>query len=194
MLDSSATLKLIVGLGNPGRQYRETRHNVGFEVVSELAGRFGNGSPRMRFEGEVVEGAISGQRIMLLCPHTYMNRSGCSVQQARDFYKLNQQDLLIVCDDFNLPLGRLRLRAKGSAGGQKGLEDIVRRLGTDEVARLRIGIGPPAQGWDPKDFVLGKFSREERSEIDRCLTKAVDAAVTWVSDGIASAMNRYNAE
>lgn len=192
MLDSSAPLKLIVGLGNPGRQYKGTRHNVGFEVLAELARRFGGGSPRIRFEGELVEGAISGHRVLLLCPHTYMNRSGYSVQQARDFYKLQEADVLVVCDDLNLPLAKLRLRSKGSAGGQKGLEDIIRRLGTEEVPRLRIGIGFPPPGWDPKDYVLGKFIRDERDEIERCLTRAADAAASWVSEGLAKAMNQYN--
>src|SRR5688572_30356880 len=150
-------MKLIVGLGNPGDKYKETRHNVGFEVTSRLAARFGASPPRARFQGETVEANIAGQKVLLLTPLTYMNLSGASVLAARDFYKIELQDILIVCDDFNLPLGKLRLRARGSAGGQNGLADILRRLGTEDLPRLRIGIGSPPPGRDPAGYVLGRF-------------------------------------
>lgn len=185
-------MKLVVGLGNPGRKYQATRHNVGYEVLAELARRHATSSPKVAFQGEVVDADLAGQRALLLCPHTYMNRSGASVGAAVDFYKLDCEDLLIVCDDFNLPLARLRMRAKGSAGGQNGLADILRRLGTDEVPRLRVGIGEPPPRWNPADFVLSRFTKDERTEMDLAVVRAADAVVCWATEGIAAAMNRYN--
>jgi peptidyl-tRNA hydrolase, PTH1 family len=187
-------MKLIVGLGNPGRKYAATRHNVGFAVAERLAQRYGQSMPRARFHGETVEAQVGAQRVMLLCPHTLMNRSGLSVLEARDFYKLELADLLVICDDFNLPLARLRCRAKGSSGGQKGLQDILSRLANDEVARLRIGIGPPPEGWDVAAYVLSKFHPEEVDLIQTAVERAADAAVDWVRDGIQYCMNRYNAD
>ena len=150
-------MKLVVGLGNPGRKYEGTRHNVGFLVIQELARKFGQSKPKQAFQGEVIEANLEAEKALLLCPHTLMNLSGGSVLAARDFYKIPGEDMLVVCDDFNLPLGKLRIRASGSSGGQKGLEDIVRRLGTDEIPRLRIGIGSPPAGREAADFVLGWF-------------------------------------
>jgi len=189
-----AGLKLVVGLGNPGRRYAATRHNVGFEVAGELARRYATGRLRSKFRGEVIEFQLDGHRGLLLCPHTYMNRSGASVLAARDFYKLESADLLIVCDDFNLPLGKLRLRPKGSAGGQKGLQDIFRCLGTQQVPRLRIGIGSPPGQWDVADYVLSKFTSEELPTIERAVARAADAATDWMRSGIEACMNQYNAD
>lgn len=186
-------MKLVVGLGNPGRKYDGTRHNLGFEVLRELARRHGDGKPKQKFDGEIVEARIGDERTLLLCPLTYMNRSGSSVGKAREFYKLDDGDLLIVCDDFNLPLGRLRVRSKGSAGGQKGLADIIRCLGSDQLARLRIGIGPVPEGWDPVDFVLGRFARDEGAVAAETVGRAADAAECWIREGTAACMNRYNA-
>ena len=185
-------MKLVVGLGNPGRKYQGTRHNVGFDTVAELVRRHGVGSVRSQFESEVIEADLAGQRALLLQPQTYMNRSGTSVVRARDFYKLADDELFVVGDDFNLPLARLRVRAKGTAGGQKGLEDIIRCLGTNEIARLRIGIGPVPGRWDPADFVLGHFTAEEQKEIDVAIMRAADAVVHWAREGVAACMNRYN--
>ena len=162
-------MKLIVGLGNPGRKYADTRHNIGWEVLAELQRRLGAGRPRAKFQGEVVEAVWEGTRVLLLCPLTYMNGSGASVLAARDFYKIETDDLIVVCDDFNLPLAKLRFRAKGSAGGQKGLQDVIRRLGTDQFARLRIGIDSPPPQWDVADYVLSRFADEERGEVDEAL-------------------------
>jgi PTH1 family peptidyl-tRNA hydrolase len=185
-------MKLIAGLGNPGRKYTNTRHNVGWEVLAELGRRHASGTPRVRFQGEVLEASIEGQKTLLLCPHTYMNRSGASVQAACDFYKLEADDLIVVCDDFNLPLARLRFRAKGSSGGQRGLRDIINRLGTEEFSRLRIGIGTAPPRWDVADFVLSKFTREDRQEIDDAISRAATALADWVRLGIAYCMNQYN--
>lgn len=185
-------MKLVVGLGNPGRSYGGTRHNVGFAVLAELAREFGSTTARSKFHGEVVEADLEGQRALLLSPLTYMNRSGLSVQEAKSFYKIPDDQLLVLCDDLNLPVAKLRFRARGSSGGQKGLEDIVRRLGTEEFARLRIGIGTPPEGWDWADYVLSKFSKQEVPEVEEAVRQAARAVVLWARQGIEFCMNQYN--
>lgn len=186
-------MKLIVGLGNPGRKYAATRHNVGFEVVRETARRMAPGEPRIKFKGEIWETRIADHAALLLLPQTYMNLSGASVQMARDFYKLSEEDILVTCDDFNLPLARLRFRPGGSAGGQKGLADILRCLGTQQIARLRIGIDPPPPRWDLADYVLSRFRQDELEAIQAAVVRASEAVVDWVEQGIEFCMNRYNA-
>jgi len=185
-------MKLVVGLGNPGRKYEETRHNVGFRVVAELARRFHAPAARRKFESEYSEIQIAGERVILLCPQTFMNRSGGSVSASRDFYKINNDDVLIICDDFSLPLGRLRFRPKGSAGGQKGLNDVIQRLGSQEIPRLRIGIDPPPADWDVADYVLSKFRQSELKTIDTAIQMAADAVETWSRAGVDACMNQYN--
>lgn len=191
-------MKLVVGLGNPGRKYQQTRHNVGFIVAAKVAALTAAGTARNRFEAEVAEGTLVGQagaeKLVVLCPQTYMNASGKSVRKALDFYKLSPVDVLVICDDLNLPVGRLRIRAKGSAGGQKGLADIIRHLGTESVARLRIGINPPPPGWDAADYVLGKFTSEDKDEIESVTDRAAQAAIQWAREGTGFVMNRYNAD
>lgn len=190
----TAPMKLIVGLGNPGDKYKETRHNVGFEVVSRLAKKFGAGTPRARFQGETIEATIAQNKVLLLTPLTFMNASGGSVLAARDFYKIENTEVLVICDDFNLPLAKLRLRAKGSAGGQNGLADVLRRLGTEDIPRLRIGVGAPAEGRGATGHVLGRFVKDEQPIIVEALDRATDAAVLWVKSGLEAAMNQYNAD
>ena len=185
-------MKLVVGLGNPGRKYEGTRHNVGFRVIAELFRKYGQGKPKRAFQGEIVEAKLDTEKSLLLCPHTLMNLSGGSVLEARDFYKIPHEDLLIVGDDLNLPLGKLRFRGDGSSGGQKGLEDIIRRLGTDRIPRLRVGIGSPPGGREAADFVLGKFTKVEQPEIEEAIWRAADAIVVWAREGLAVSMNRYN--
>lgn len=185
-------MKLIVGLGNPGRRYVGTRHNMGYAVLAELANRHATSRPQAKFDSEVVDADLKGQRALLLSPVTYMNLSGTSVLAAVDFYKLPVTELLVICDDLSLAVGKLRFRSKGSSGGQKGLEDIVRRLGTEEFPRLRIGIGATPEGWDAADYVLGKFTREELPQIELAIQVAADAVVDWAREGIQFCMNRYN--
>ena len=185
-------MKLVVGLGNPGRRYQATRHNIGYAVLAELARKFGAPPARTRFHGEVVEADLNGQKALLLSPTTFMNLSGISVQEAMSFYKLPNEDLLVLCDDLNLPVGKLRLRGQGSSGGQKGLEDIVRRLGTDEFSRLRIGIGAAPEGWDWADYVLSRFSPEEVPVVEQAVRLAAEAVAVWAREGIEFCMNRYN--
>jgi PTH1 family peptidyl-tRNA hydrolase len=188
----AANVKLIVGLGNPGGKYKDTRHNVGFEVAARLAKKFATASPRAKFQGEIVEAVLGGRKSLLLTPLTYMNASGGSVLEARDFYKIENDNILVVCDDFALPLAKLRLRGKGSSGGQNGLDDILRRLGTNEVPRLRIGVGPLPPGRDAAGYVLGKFTKDEQPEIANAINRAAEAVECWVREGLAMAMSRYN--
>lgn len=185
-------MKLIVGLGNIGRRYEKTRHNIGFEVLEALAARSPGASVKEKFDGRVMDATIVGERVLLLWPYTLMNRSGQSVSAAADFYQILPAELLVVCDDFNLPLGKLRFRGQGSAGGQKGLEDIIKRRGSEEFSRLRIGIGPVPDSWDAADFVLGRFGASERPAIDETIDRAVDAVECWVAEGIEVGMSRFN--
>lgn len=186
-------MKLIVGLGNPGKKYEGTRHNVGFLLVAELAVRHGAARPRVKFEAEIAEILIGAERVLLMAPQTYMNHSGRSVRQAVDFYQLAATDVLVVCDDINLPLGRLRLRKEGSAGGQKGLANILQHLATENVPRLRIGVDLPPAGRDAADYVLDRFSKAELKVIEEAVRRAADAAEVWLSQGPDVAMNRFNA-
>ena len=188
-------MKLMVGLGNPGIEYQSTRHNLGFEVVDRIARRSAPGAiAKSKFHGLVIETDLAGEKLLLLRPTTYMNRSGISVSEAVSFFKLDvTNDLLVITDDVALPPGAIRLRASGSAGGHNGLADIETRLGTDEYARLRLGIGAPAPDTKPqKDHVLGQITSEERELIEPALEQAVEAAMCWAREGISSAMNRYN--
>jgi len=185
-------MKIIVGLGNPGRKYAGTRHNVGFEVVARLSHRLGFTAPKARFQAECLEGKGVGQSLLLLCPTTLMNRSGQSVGAAASFYQVESSDVMVVCDDFHLPLARLRIRGKGSAGGQKGLADIIQHLGTEGFPRLRVGIGLPPLGWDAADFVLGRFSPDELAEITPAYDRAVDAVLAWAEFGLEICMSRFN--
>lgn len=184
-------MKLVVGLGNPGSKYEGTRHNIGFEVVDRLAAG-GSGSKFTRkFEGLVAETEIDFRRVLLLKPETFMNLSGRSVGQALRFYKIELADLLVICDDLSLPLGKLRIRGSGSDGGQKGLRDIAAHLGSEQYARLRIGIG---ERWaaDAADFVLSRFRSAERPVIDDALILASQAVAVWTTKGTEAAMNQFN--
>jgi|SRR5579863_5018767 len=185
-------MKVLVGLGNPGKKYEGTRHNVGFEVVAELAYRHGASKPKVKFEAEIAELAVAGQKLLLVAPQTFMNASGRSVRQVADFFQIAASDLLIVCDDINLPLGQLRIRRSGSSGGQKGLENIIQHMGTQAVPRLRIGVDKPALGRDSADYVLDRFRKSEQDAIDKAVRTAADAVATWVGEGIDQAMNRHN--
>lgn len=185
-------MKLIVGLGNPGRAYEGTRHNVGFDVLAILARRAGSPVRRQRFQGETAQATLRGTSVLLLWPLTWMNLSGSSVLAARDFYKIDDADILVLCDDFQLPLNSIRLRGSGSGGGQNGLADVLLRLGSKSIPRLRIGIGPVATGWKTADFVLGRFAPHERGDVEVVLERAADAAEEWAALGIDAAMNRFN--
>jgi len=184
-------MKLIVGLGNPGREYESSRHNVGFCLVDLLSRRWSIDVKRRRHRGRYGGGLFDNERVVLLKPQTFMNRSGGSVGRAVDFYKVPLSDLLVVVDDMALELGRLRLRSKGSAGGHNGLKDIINRLGSEEFARLRIGIGAPRYD-DAVKYVLGEFCGEELEEMEKALKKAANCVECWINEGIDKTMTRYN--
>jgi PTH1 family peptidyl-tRNA hydrolase len=184
-------MKLIFGLGNPGRQYAGTRHNVGFMAVERLAERHGLSGAQQKFQAGTIDGMIQGQRCMLLQPLTYMNRSGQSVAAAVHFYRLEPSNVLLLVDDVALPCGRIRLRAEGGAGGHNGLADIEKALGTKKYPRLRIGIDSPGRA-PQVDYVLGKFSKEQREALEPALDAACDAIECWLSEGIEKAMSLYN--
>ncbi len=183
-------MKMIVGLGNPGRQYERTRHNLGFMVADRVAARWSIGWSTWS-SGLVGKGSVAGQSVCLLKPMTFMNRSGQAVLEVAQFYKLSPADLLVVLDDLDLPVGRVRLRAAGSAGGHKGLDDIMRRLGTDALTRVRIGIGRPGYG-DTVSYVLSAFTGDEQPVVESSLDWAADAAECWLREGPDAAMNKYN--
>ncbi len=185
-------MKLVVGLGNPGTQYAGTRHNAGFDVITELVRRFQPDKSQAKFSSVIWEVFTDAGKVLLVTPTTYMNRSGEAVQQIARFYQIWPHDVAIVCDDINLPLGRIRWRASGSAGGQKGLADIIQRLGTDQVPRLRLGVGRPPGQMDPADFVLSRFRAEEREESEMMTRIGADSVEAWIADGVVIAMNRYN--
>ena len=184
-------MKVIVGLGNPGRQYAGTRHNIGWEVVDYLAKGPGVGAFRTAFQADVAEMTEGGEKVLLVKPQTFMNLSGRAVRAVLDFYKLTPADVLVVCDDYNLPLGKLRVRAKGSHGGQNGLRNIQEQLGTDEYPRLRMGIGQPAPG-EAVDFVLTRFKPGERAAVEEAVASAASGVLLWVRQGLAACMNRVN--
>jgi PTH1 family peptidyl-tRNA hydrolase len=183
-------MKIVVGLGNPGPKYVGTRHNVGFDVVDYLAAGPGCSAFREKFEAFAAELKEGDETVLLLKPLTFMNLSGRAVRAAVDFYKLGPEQVLVVCDDFNLPLGKLRVRAKGSHGGQNGLRNIQEQLGTDAYARLRIGVGEP--GHDAVDHVLSKFKAGERKTAEEAVATAAQAVLAWVRQGTEAAMNRFN--
>jgi PTH1 family peptidyl-tRNA hydrolase len=184
-------MKLIVGLGNPGPAYAGTRHNVGFKTVDRLAEPLHLTFAR-RFEAELAEGQIGAERILLAKPQTFMNLSGRPVRQILDFYKLPVADLLVICDDVNLPLGQLRFRRGGSAGGHNGLKDIERHLGRRDYARLRLGVGGPDVDQEMADHVLARFRPGERAAAETLIADAADAVHVWLSAGLEAAMNQYN--
>lgn len=187
-------MKIVVGLGNPGSKYKNTRHNVGFDVLACIAQRYAVGRPKAKFNAEVAETIIKNEKTILISPLTFMNLSGQSVRAAIDFFKIDLHDVLVICDDINLDVGRLRIRKSGSAGGQNGLKDIINRLGSDQFPRLRVGVGRVPAQWDTSDFVLGKFGEEDQASIETAVQRAADAVEVWIDEGPQTAMNRFNAD
>lgn len=183
-------MKVIVGLGNPGRKYSETRHNIGFKVLEELARRHGVQKEESRFDAIIGHISLNGHKVLLVKPLTYMNLSGKAVQPLLHWYKAELSNLIVVYDDMDLPVGTLRLRAEGGSGGHKGLTNIIERLASREFARLRLGIGRP--DGEAIDWVLGTFGPEEKEIVAEMVTRAADALECWNAQGIVKAMNEYN--
>jgi len=183
---------LIVGLGNPGREYRETRHNVGFMLLDRLTVTLNTRFTRLQSKALVASANYLERKIILAKPQTFMNLSGQSVQGLMHFYKLPLENLLIAHDDLDLPVGAIRIRPDGGSAGQKGMTSTIDRLGTDEFPRLRLGIGRPPGQMEAPDYVLQDFSKADLTIISETLNRAVEAALTWVTDGLDAAMNKYN--
>jgi PTH1 family peptidyl-tRNA hydrolase len=183
-------LKLVVGLGNPGPEYERTRHNVGFRLADRLVGGADSFSEGKSFKGLGV--ALKRGDLWVAKPMTYMNLSGEFVKQFAAYHNILREELLVVYDEMALPLGKLRLRVKGSAGGQKGMLSIIQQFGTDEVSRLRVGIGPQPEKMDASEFVLGRFTSAEEAELEKSLERAVEAVECARERGVPEAMNRYN--
>lgn len=184
---------LIVGLGNPGEKYENTRHNVGFMVVDELAERESKPIQRLKFKALTNTLTISGEKVLVMKPVTYMNLSGEAVRQAMDFYKIQPEHILVISDDTALAVGRLRIRAKGSAGGHNGLKNIIQHLGTDQFPRLRVGVGEkPHPDYDMADWVLGAFQGEDKKAIDATVKRAADAVECILAQGLDRGMGKFN--
>ena len=191
--DSSAVSWLLVCLGTPGDKYENTRHNVGFMVADEVAERQNKPIQRLKFNALTNIFTISGEKVLVMKPITYMNLSGEAVRLAADFYKVPPERILVVSDDTALPVGRLRIRLKGSAGGHNGLKSIIQHLGTDQFPRLRIGVGEkPHPDYDMADWVLGKFQGEDKKTIDAAVKRAADAVECILDQGLDRAMGKFN--
>ncbi|MBI1281630.1 MAG: aminoacyl-tRNA hydrolase [Anaerolineaceae bacterium] len=185
---------LIVGLGNPGKDYEDTRHNVGFRVMDEMAKRYGLAFGKTERKAQVASGTMKNKKVILAKPQTYMNLSGEAVRSLVDFYKVELPNILVVADDLDIPLGTVRLRQSGSAGGQNGIKSIIQHLGTQDFNRLRFGIGRPPGKMQAKDYVLGPFKGDDAILASQVIDRASDAVETWLTDGIDLAMTRHNGD
>src|SRR4051794_26979498 len=183
-------MKLVVGLGNPGREYASTRHNIGFMVLNELARRASAEGAKKRFRSEIREGRLHGEKVVLVAPQTYMNLSGHAVREAVNWYHVELDEVMIVFDDMDLPFGQLRMRPSGTAGGHNGLKSIIEQLGSTEVPRLRVGIGRGRSA--ARNHVLSRFSPEEEKALPGLIRVVADAVEQWFTDGIAATMNGVN--
>lgn len=184
---------LIAGLGNPGREYENTRHNAGFVAADMLSNKFNISVSKSKYDALYGDGTIAGARVLLIKPQTYMNLSGQAVQKLSAFYKIPTNKIIIMHDDVSLDVGKIRIRRKGSAGGQKGLANVIQMLGTEEIARIKIGVGAkPHPDYDMKDWVLGKIPSEQQADFNRACENATKAVEEIIARGIDSAMNKYS--
>ena len=193
-LNKSNTVRAVVaGLGNPGRQYEHTRHNMGFDTVDRIGKETGIAIDHLKFHAMYGTGKLGQEKIVLMKPLSYMNLSGGPVCELLHFYKVQPETgLIVVCDDIDLEPGRLRIRKGGSAGGHNGLKDIIARLGTDSFIRVRIGVGAKPPGWDLADYVLSSFNAADREIVDESIARAARAVGMILTDGVDAAMNEYN--
>jgi PTH1 family peptidyl-tRNA hydrolase len=185
-------VKLIIGLGNPGRQYAQTRHNVGFIAVDELAHRHHISFDKEKFKGLFGTGVINSEKVILLKPLTYMNLSGEAVRPLMDYYNIGIEDIVVIYDDLDLPVGKIRLRTKGSAGGHNGVKSMIQHTGTQEFKRVRIGVDRPHNGMKVPDYVLGKFSPEEVDDVVNSIKITADACEAWTAHSFIDVMNKFN--
>lgn len=190
--EEAGKMKVIVGLGNPGKQYEQTRHNIGFMVIDELSRLFNIPLDQAKHKGLYGIGFYNGDKVLLLKPLTYMNLSGESIRAVMDYYQIDIEDFVVIYDDLDLPVGKIRLRQKGSAGGHNGIKSTIAHLGTQEFNRIRIGINRPQQGMAVPDYVLGSFSKEEQTEVTEAVKKCADACEAWIKKPFLQVMNEYN--
>jgi peptidyl-tRNA hydrolase, PTH1 family len=185
-------LKLFVGLGNPGKAYENTRHNVGFMIIDELAKQLNISLDKAKFNGMFGMGTVSGQKVILCKPLTYMNLSGECVRPLVDYYNIDIDEVIVIYDDLDLPTGKIRLRMKGSAGGHNGIKSLIQHLGTQEFKRIRVGIDRPKNGVKVTDYVLGRFNEDEMPAINEAIAKSVAACEKWLSTSFLQVMNEFN--
>lgn len=185
-------MRVVVGLGNPGQEYSQTRHNVGFITLDQLAERWQCGNWRFKHEALVSEYRGGAEPVVLVKPQTYMNLSGVAVASVLNWYKLKPEDVVVIFDDLDLPTGKLRLRLQGGSGGHKGIESILVHLGKDTFTRVRIGIGRPPAGWETANYVLGRFTADEKAPMEDSITRAADAVESILKHGVDKAMNEFN--
>lgn len=186
-------MHIIVGLGNPGKEYKGTRHNIGFDMIDYLADKYGIDVSTKKHKALIGKGNIEGCKVILAKPQTFMNLSGESVIELIDFYKIDEkEELIIIYDDISLAPGRTRIRKKGSAGGHNGIKNIISHLGHDEFLRIKIGVGEKPKGWDLADYVLGRFSNDERQEVEEAMIRAGQAIKFMLEGNVEEAMNQYN--
>lgn len=184
---------IIAGLGNPTKEYEHTRHNVGFDTIDCIADQYGISINEKKHRALVGKGMIEGQKVILLKPQTFMNLSGESIRAAVDFYKVDEkEELIVIYDDISLPPGQLRIRKKGSAGGHNGIKNIIAHLGHDTFMRIKVGVGEKPAGYDLADYVLGHFSKEDRTIMDDAFKEAAEAVKMMITDGPDAAMNAFN--
>jgi PTH1 family peptidyl-tRNA hydrolase len=185
-------MKLVVGLGNPGRTYQNTRHNVGFMTIDAVAEECQIPVEKEKFNAVYGKGSIESEEVILAKPLSFMNRSGESIAPMLHWFKIEPQDLVILCDDIHLPLGQIRIRERGSDGGHNGLTSVIESLGTPEFSRIRLGVNEPPPGFDQADYVLSRFPKQEKEQVEEMILNARDAVKLLVSKGVTTAMNRYN--
>ncbi|KIL53710.1 peptidyl-tRNA hydrolase [Jeotgalibacillus alimentarius] len=185
-------MKLMIGLGNPGKPYDKTKHNIGFEVIDELAERWNAPLMQTKFKGIFSKAVVNGEKVILLKPLTYMNLSGESIRPLMDYFQIDIEDIVVIYDDLDLPMGKMRLRQKGSAGGHNGIKSTIAHLGTQEFNRIRIGIDRPPHGMKVPDYVLSRFSKEEWTEMGQVVAKSADACERFLEKPFLEVMNEFN--
>lgn len=183
---------IIIGLGNPTREYQATRHNIGFDVITRISDDYGIPLDFKKHKAICGRGFIEGEKVIIAQPQTYMNLSGESVRELVDFYKVNPEEVIVIYDDISLEVGQLRLRVKGSAGGHNGIKSIISHLGTQEFFRIKVGVGDKPSGYDLADYVLSRFREDEQLVIREAIQKSSEAVKSIIKDGMESAMNIYN--
>lgn len=187
-------LFVVVGLGNPGKKYENTRHNVGFDAVDQLSRKHNIAIKKIKHKAFIGDGTIADCRVLLVKPQTFMNLSGESVREIIEWYKVPIKNIIIIYDDIDLPVGKIRIRPKGSSGTHNGMKSVIYQIQSDEFPRIRIGVDRPPQGWDLANFVLSKFSSEERKIVEESIESAVGAVETILKASVDNAMNRFNSK